>query len=148
MKRSIYLLVIIVTSLIAVGCAQNAAPSLAGTYNWTVSKAQSAQQGWTGDLICENAGNFQMVFAPTGSTTMTQTPVEDCDPAAVNVLVGTWKVSGDQLTYTEITDSGCGVPVVVYKWNLQGNTLTLNKVSDTCQFSASDTAPKVWTKTH
>lgn len=146
MKHFIYMLAIVLVALALAGCAQTAAPSLAGTYKWTVSKAQSAQQGWTGDLICENAGNFQMVFAPTGSTSLTQTPVEDCGAAAVSAIVGTWKVAGDQLTYIEITDSGCGQPVVVYKWKLDGNALTLNKLSDTCRFSASNTAPQVWTK--
>lgn len=132
--------------LVSLAAACQQTPSLAGTWTWSVTKDQAAQAGWSGDLICENAGNFRLLLATTGSTTLTQSPVEGCGAPAVASIVGTWQVSGDQLTYHEITDSGCGEPTAVYKWKLEGNTLTLTKVSDTCQFSASDTAPKVWTK--
>lgn len=134
----------VVLMSLAAACQQT--PPLAGTWTWSVTKDQAAQAGWSGDLICENAGSFQMVFATTGSTTLTQSPVEGCNVPAVSAIVGTWKTAGDQLTYHEITDSGCGEPTAVYKWQLDGNKLTLNKVSDTCQFTASDTAPKVWMK--
>lgn len=146
--KIIYLVLGVLFVLVSViACQSSAAPSLAGTYSWTVSKDQAAQAGWTGDLICENAGNYQILFSPSGSTTLTQTPIEGCGQATVPVIVGTWKVTGDQLEYHEITDSGCGTPTAVYKWKLEGTKLTLNKVSDTCQLSAGDTAPKIWTKT-
>lgn len=138
----------ILLALATVACASPTSPAstLAGTYTWTVSKADSAAHGWTSDLICENAGKYEMTFAPTGSSSLIQTPVEDC-PAAVNsAIVGTWAVTGDQLTYHEITDTGCGTPTVVYTFKTVGNELHLNKVSDTCQFSASDKELKVWTK--
>ncbi len=145
MKRNLLALGTLVLLSFAVACQQT--PSLAGTWTWNVTKDQAGAAGWTGDLICENAGNFQMVFASTGSTTLTQTPTEGCSAPSVSVIIGTWQVTGDQLTYHEITDTGCGQPTAIYKWKINGSTLTLNKVSDTCQFSASDTAPKVWTKT-
>ena len=68
------------------------------------------------------------------------------ETSSVLVVVGTWKVTGDQIEFTENPGGDCPGVQGTYKWASDGKVLRLWLVEDTCTPRAGDFVSGPWTK--
>lgn len=107
-------------------------PALLGTYRtepFTV--AELTQHGFTPAAACENSGPWLMVFSERGFFSGNFLSEKGCTYQNPFVT-GSWRLSGQQLTFRDSQDLGCGLEEYSYTYHLKNGTLTFSPVKDSC----------------
>jgi hypothetical protein len=115
-------LVVLLAAACSVGAA--ASPVPLGSY------ANPLAHGGPGILTLAEGGQYANIVSETDRT-----------PAK-----GTWKVTGDQLQFTETPGGDCTGIQGTYKWAFDGTALRFWLVQDTCTPRAGDFTSGAWTR--
>lgn len=94
-----------------------------------MTKEELTSNGWDEGDACDLAGTYSLAVIGD-QWTINQTPVSGCTLRR-NMISGTWRISGEQVSFHEDRNAGCPQDYV-YKWSFQGSELQLTQVQDTC----------------
>jgi hypothetical protein len=99
-----------------------------GTYKTSISKDELTAAGMTEAVACENAGVLALTTAGD-QWSIIQTAAPGCTVFNPK-WSGTWKFTGDQVTFHDETNIGCPADYT-YKWSYNGSALHFTSVDDT-----------------
>ncbi len=112
--------------------AKERQPALLGTYTTApFTVAELTGHGFTPAAACENSGPWLMVFSERGFFSGNVDAEAGCTYQNPFVT-GSWRLSGQQLTFRDSQDLGCGLEEYSYTYRLKDGVLTLSPVSDSC----------------
>ncbi len=127
-------LVLLLVPLLSVSCVQagQRPPDLLGTYvTEAFTVAELTGQGFTQAAACENAGPWMIVLSEKGFFSGNVLSEAGCtyhNP----FVTGSWRLSGERVTFRDTQDLGCGLEEYAYTYKLNGDSLTFSPVKDSC----------------
>lgn len=137
------LLVLPILTMALAGKVHDMTPLL-GTYRAEpVTVTELSEVGFSDALACENSGPWVLVFSDLGFFSGNVDAAPGCtyqSPFATS----SWTVHGDQLTFRDSRDFGCGLELYRYRYHLDEQTLTLTPVSDPCPVRAYILSARAW----
>lgn len=107
-------------------------PDLLGTYTTEAfTVAELTRQGFSPAVACESSGPWMIVFSEKGFFSGNVLSEEGCTYQNPFVT-GSWRLSGERITFRDSQDLGCGLEAYSYTYRLRDGALTFSPVKDSC----------------